>query len=101
MATMRPIIIWFRQDLRLSDNPALFKAAQENVPIVFLYIDTPTSDRWSLGAASRWWLKQSLTSLASSLMTSYGAFLNLEKGDPLPILLKIIKTTHAQAVYWD
>ena len=59
----QPIIIWFRQDLRMSDHPALTAAAAKG-PIIPLYIlDDETPGSWKMGAASRWWLHKSLESL--------------------------------------
>lgn len=64
----RPTILWFRLDLRLSDNPALRVATERNRSIVPIYIWAPDEDAdWPPGAASRWWLHQSLKSLDDSL----------------------------------
>jgi len=35
---MRPAIVWFRDDLRLADNPALHAAAHSHRPLVCIYI---------------------------------------------------------------
>ncbi|MEO8327444.1 MAG: deoxyribodipyrimidine photo-lyase, partial [Nitrospirota bacterium] len=56
-----PVVIWFRQDLRIKDNPALLAAHQTGHPILPLFIfDEENSGEWKLGAASRWWLHESL-----------------------------------------
>ena len=55
-------ILWFRQDLRLSDNAALVAAAGEG-PIVVVYV----FDEQAVGAAQHWWLHHSLTALADAL----------------------------------
>ena len=61
------IIHWFRQDLRLSDNPAFFEASK-NTSILPIYIfDNKNSKEFSMGAASRFWLHHSLASLDKSL----------------------------------
>jgi deoxyribodipyrimidine photo-lyase len=63
-----PIILWFRNDLRLSDHPALTAAAETDAPILPLYIlDDETPGRLCMGGASRWWLHGSLASLAKDL----------------------------------
>ena len=36
--TLNPIIVWFRRDLRLADNPALAAAAQSGKPVICLYV---------------------------------------------------------------
>ena len=93
-----PVIVWFRQDLRLRDNPALIAAQETGRPILAVYIlDDQNSGEWKMGAASRWWLHESLESLDRSLDGN----LNLEKGDAQDVLLHLIKNTKAKAVYWN
>jgi deoxyribodipyrimidine photo-lyase len=61
---VKPIIVWFRQDLRLEDNPALLAAHESGQPIIPVYIlDDVNSGEWKMGGASRWWLHQSLGAL--------------------------------------
>ncbi|MBY0334593.1 MAG: deoxyribodipyrimidine photo-lyase, partial [Acetobacteraceae bacterium] len=61
-----PVILWFRQDLRLADNPAL--AAVAGQPVLPLYvIEEDAADRWLPGAAARWWLQRSLRALDAAL----------------------------------
>lgn len=87
-------IVWFRQDLRCSDNPALCHAAARG-PVVPLYIlDTKTSR--PRGGASRWWLHHSLGALRRDL----GALV-LMSGDPLTCLQTLIRDTGATAVVWN
>ena len=64
----QPLAIhWFRQDLRLSDNPALTAAAQQG-PVLPIYIlDDHNAGEHKMGGASRWWLHYSLNSLNDSL----------------------------------
>ena len=65
---MTPALVWFRQDLRLRDNPALTAALERGGPVIPVYIlDESGEDRWAPGAASRWWLHYSLLSLEESL----------------------------------
>ncbi|HEY4275491.1 MAG TPA: deoxyribodipyrimidine photo-lyase [Rhizomicrobium sp.] len=98
---MKPIIVWFRQDLRLSDNPALRFAAQSGRPILCLYIlDDETSGNWRAGGAARWWLHHSLTSLDKSLEEKGGA-LTLRKGRADMVLEKIVKDSRAEAIVWN
>ncbi|WP_040848613.1 deoxyribodipyrimidine photo-lyase, partial [Nitrospirillum viridazoti] len=60
-----PVIVWFRQDLRLADNPALGHAAQSGRSVVPVYIlDDHTPGPWAPGGASRWWLHHSLAALS-------------------------------------
>lgn len=94
-----PIIVWFRQDLRLTDNPALSAAARTKRPIIPLYILDDTCD-WPQGGASRWWLHHSLRSLTESL-ASRGANLILRRGEAGRALHDVIQQTGATAVYWN
>lgn len=88
-------IVWFRQDLRLRDNPALAAAvARGRIIPVFILDDTDTT--WRPGAASLWWLHHSLTALRKDL----GA-LSLYRGDPKTILPKLVAETKASAVVWN
>ena len=50
-------IVWFRQDLRLADNPALLAAIRHGGPIIPVFVWAPEEEGgWQPGAASRWWL---------------------------------------------
>ncbi|MBD0273944.1 MAG: deoxyribodipyrimidine photo-lyase, partial [Acetobacteraceae bacterium] len=66
MTEALPALLWFRQDLRLSDNPALHAAAGR--PLLPVYVlDDESAGRWALGGASRWWLHHSLAALGADL----------------------------------
>lgn len=101
MTKQAPIIVWFRQNLRLHDNPVLHAAAAKKVPLILLYIDDATKQPWQAGRASRWWLHHSLQSLTAALAEHYQAVLLCYQGEPLAILQELIKQTQANAVYWD
>ena len=77
---MTRTIVWFRQDLRLADHPALASAAAAG-QVVPVYIWAPDEEGdWPPGGASRWWLHQSLMSLASELQ-QLGSKLVLRSGN--------------------
>ena len=58
------VIVWFRDDLRLSDHPALHAAAKTGAPVIALYVlDETSAGLRPLGGAARWWLAQSLRAL--------------------------------------
>ncbi|HPD82859.1 MAG: deoxyribodipyrimidine photo-lyase [Alphaproteobacteria bacterium] len=93
-----PIILWFRQDLRLSDNPALHAAHAAGHPIIPLYIlDDENAKEWKMGAASRVWLHHALTALNKDL----SEHLVIQKGDAAKIIPDLIKKTNASGVYWN
>jgi deoxyribodipyrimidine photo-lyase len=95
-----PIIVWFRKDLRLTDNPALAAAVAADRPVILLYIRDEVGGRWAPGAASRWWLHGSLMSLAAALDDA-GASLVLRSGPTERVLNDVIGDTGATAVYWS
>jgi deoxyribodipyrimidine photo-lyase len=95
---MSPIIVWFRQDLRLADNPALRAAAASGAPILPLFVlDDETPGNWRWGGASRWWLHHSLAGLNKSLRRH----LVLRRGDAAKIIKALAKETKAQGVVWN
>jgi deoxyribodipyrimidine photo-lyase len=95
---MSTAIVWFRQDLRLKDNPALYHAAKKYDAIIPLYILDEQQD-WSLGGAQKWWLHHSLTHLQNNL-EKLGLQLILRKGASRKILQELTDKNIA-AVYWN
>ena len=95
------ILIWFRDDLRLADNPALHSAVKSGDGIIPVYIWSPAeAGAWPPGAASRWWLHHSLLALDADLR-GVGSRLILSTGDSLEALMKLARLTNAKAVYWN
>jgi len=96
-----PIIVWFRQDLRLSDNPALNAAVNSGQPVLPIYIlDDKTPGEWRMGGASRWWLHHSLTALSKALEKA-GSRLVLLKGSSKGLIEDLAEYTGAAGVYWN
>lgn len=94
-------LLWFRQDLRLTDNPALHAAVRAGIPIIPLYIYSPPEEgSWPIGEASRWWLHRSLEALDASLQTK-GSRLILEAGPTLEILEQYIRSRQVKHIYWN
>lgn len=99
MRTSPPTIVWFRQDLRLADNPALDAAARRGGPVIPVYVWSPEDEGgWPPGAASRWWLHQSLTALDASLRKK-GSRLLFAKGPSAKALEQLASRCGADAVY--
>jgi deoxyribodipyrimidine photo-lyase len=94
-----PGLVWFRDDLRVSDHPALHAAAASGAPLVLLYVldDTGTAAR-RLGAAGRWWLHLSLEALAASLERR-GGRLVLRSGPAEEVLAAVLHETGARHLY--
>jgi deoxyribodipyrimidine photo-lyase len=95
------VIVWFRNDLRLRDNAALFHAAATGAAIVPLYIYSPEEEGdWAPGAASRWWLHHSLDSLLNGL-TKLGSSLVIRSGPAAEAIIDIAAETGAKTVFWN
>jgi deoxyribodipyrimidine photo-lyase len=96
-----PAIVWFRQDLRLRDNPALNAAIATGRPVLPVYIlDDETPGRWKLGGASRWWLHHSLASLGADLR-KLGASLVLRRGRADTVIADLAREGGAVSVHWN
>ncbi|KPF72043.1 deoxyribodipyrimidine photolyase [Bosea sp. AAP35] len=90
---------WFRDDLRLADNPAL-AAAVAHGAVLCLYVFDEGSSRRQLGGASRWWLARSLKSLAASIQAR-GGELVIMRGDPADILPRVAEAADIALVTWS
>ncbi len=95
--TAQASLMWFRQDLRLRDNPALTAAANSG-PILPVYIlDDTNSAPWQLGAASRWWLHQSLNALNMQLNNR----LMVLRGDPRKLIPALAADYGIEKIFWN
>lgn len=96
-----PALVWFRQDLRLADHPALAAAVETGQPLLFAYVlDDETPNLRRLGGASRWWLHHSLRSLAADLHR-HGATLHMFVGSALDVIPKLAQDAGASAAFWS
>ena len=94
-----PCIVLFRQDLRTTDNPALYYAAKSGQPVLPLYIyDDVTPDSWVMGGASKVWLHYSLKSLEERL-SRLKLTLHIAEGATQETLDRLIQKTKANALY--
>lgn len=90
-------IVWFRQDLRLHDHPALFHAS-EHYDILPIYIlDHVNAKDHAIGGASAWWLHHSLTSLNQSIDNHLSVYL----GDAETVFEDILSRMDVDAIYWN
>ncbi|MEZ5852638.1 MAG: deoxyribodipyrimidine photo-lyase [Hyphomicrobiaceae bacterium] len=90
-------IVWFRQDLRTTDNPALaHAAARGKVLPVYILEDSPPPPGRRLGGASRWWLHHSLAALRRDVPG-----LVLLAGDPRRVIPDLVAQTRASSVVWN
>jgi deoxyribodipyrimidine photo-lyase len=94
-------LVWFRHDLRLADNPALRAALRRGGPVLPVFIWSPEEEgTWPPGAASRWWLHQSLRELDASLR-QHGSRLVIGRGPALESIRRLVGQTGATAVFWN
>jgi len=100
------VIVWFRDDLRLSDHPALHAAAKTGAPVIALYVlddarrTASEEDPRPLGGAGRWWLAQSLRKLQDSLR-AIGAPLVLRRGPAAEVVAGLAREVAASTVFWN
>lgn len=98
---MPAAIVWFRQDLRLADNPALHAALRSRGAVIPVYIRAPHEEgHWRPGAASRWWLHHALNDLDAQLRRR-GSRLIVRAGDSLTVLKELVQATGAERVVWN
>ena len=101
MTAPRPGMVWYRDDLRVSDHPALQAASNSHAPAVCIYVlDEKAPGVRPLGGAARWWLAQSLRALQASLRER-GASLVLRKGPAPKVIAALARETDAGSVYWN
>ncbi|MDG5487441.1 deoxyribodipyrimidine photo-lyase [Sphingomonas sp. BGYR3] len=93
-----PSIIWFRRDLRLSDQAALAAAAAEGPVIPVYVLDDDTPKHRAMGGASRWWLHHSLNALDAALREK-GSRLILRRGKCDAVLAELAEETGAGRVH--
>ena len=91
------VIAWFRQDLRIHDNPALRAAASQGRVLPIYILDDDNAGSWAMGGASRAWLHHSLQSLNRSLEGQ----LRLFRGDAGDVLNRLVDEHGVSAVYWN
>ena len=90
-------VMWFRQDLRLSDNPALAAAAASGTVLPVYVQDDVNAGGWKMGGASRWWLHHSLTALNNA----FGDRLWVLQGDAREELAKLCERLPVARVVWN
>jgi deoxyribodipyrimidine photo-lyase len=95
--TDAPLILWFRRDLRLEDNPLLSDAAQTGRPLLPVFLLDPETE--ALGAAPKWRLGLGVEAFAARL-AERGLRLTLRRGPALEALQALVAQTGARGVWW-
>jgi deoxyribodipyrimidine photo-lyase len=93
-------IVWFRDDLRLADHPALQAGTKAQALICLYLLDEKSESFRPHGGASRWWLAQSLRALDLDLR-KLGQRLVLRRGKAAEVIPALADETSAQKVYWN
>jgi deoxyribodipyrimidine photo-lyase len=88
----RPVIMWFRRDLRLADLPALHDAAADGAPVVPLFVVDPAFAR--SGEPRRAFMAAALAALDRSIE---GALV-YRHGDPVEVVPRLVTELGAERV---
>ena len=101
---MQPVIVWFRRDLRLYDNPALSEAASRNVPIILVFIwsesEEDPQDVLAAGGATKLWLHYALNELNRSISDKYTNKIIYRKTDSCQKeIMSLFEETGAKTLY--
>lgn len=90
-------IVWFRQDLRIADNPALFEAARLGSVLPIYILDDLAPEACKLGDVTKVYLHHALQYLNKSLDGN----LNLYIGSPENIISQLAQSYKIQHIYWN
>lgn len=94
-------IVWFRQDLRLTDHPSLARAIERGAAVVPVYIWAPEEEgRWAPGGAARVWLHHALADLDAQLRAR-GLRLIIRRGPTGAAMDRLVRETGAGAIFWN
>ncbi|MDX1949077.1 MAG: deoxyribodipyrimidine photo-lyase [Rickettsiales bacterium] len=100
---MNHSLVWFRQDLRITDNPALKNAIENSKFTSAIYIldDEKKQKIRALGGASKWWLHYALQDLSNNLKENYNIDLIIRKGNPEEIIPEICAENNIEKLYYN
>ena len=90
-------IMWFRRDLRLSDNPALAEAARHKHVLPIWIDDDAEAADLAPGAAARVWRHHALAALNASMKGK----LNFRRGPAKAVIKELTTRFNVEAVYWN
>ncbi len=89
--------MWFRRDLRLTDNPALVAAGADGADVVPVFVVDPAFA--SSGGPRLGYLHEALVALDASLRERHGVGLVLRHGDPAQVISQLAVEVDAQTVF--
>ena len=92
-------IFWFRRDLRIDDNPGLYKALTNSKSVIPIFIfDTNIIENLPPDDARIKFIWHSLN-LLNKRLKEIGSTLLVFKGNPLEVFKKFILKYHLKSVY--
>ncbi len=97
----KPVLMWFRRDLRLRDNLALQAAMHSGAPVIPVFILDPAilhSDKTRSPRLS--FMLNALKALDGNLR-EYGTRLLIEHGDPVQVLSQLLDRFDATMIYFN
>lgn len=97
---MTTTVVWLRDDLRMTDNPALRHAGDDGDIVVLYVLDEQSEGVRRIGGAARWWLHHSLTALGEAVAHA-GAQLVLRRGAAIDVVPAVVADAEADAVVWN
>jgi deoxyribodipyrimidine photo-lyase len=98
---MANAIVWFRNDLRLADHPALHAALDAGYVPIPVYIHAPEEEGdWAPGGATLAWRHRSLAALDADLRRR-GSRLRIFHAPTLQTLQTLAAACDAEAVFWN
>lgn len=98
---IRPLVVWFRDDLRLADHPALEHARRSGLPLICVYVLQPAQEGMrGLGGAASWWLHGALQALDQDLRACGGELLLLAGSAP-DVLGQLASQVDAAGLVWN
>lgn len=101
METVRPVICWFRRDLRVDDNPALYHAVATGRPVVPIFIvDEELISHIPSDGAVFDFQAECLLELSRSL-ERLGGNLTIRRGNIRKVFADVVRQTYPVAVYFN
>lgn len=97
---MTPSLVWFRDDLRVRDHPALLAGMAETDAVALYVLDERSEGIRHLGGAARWWLHHALEDLRAEL-DEIKVPLLLRRGAAVEVVCGVLEELGAGAVYWN
>lgn len=103
---MTTIIYWFRNDLRLADNPALIQACHSAKQLIPVYCHDSSQDilqPWAfkrVGVHRQHWLRVNLADLADQLKQHGSALIELS-GNPPEMLATLARQVGASSIFCE